>query len=92
MDAFIVIFLFIAVVILVIAVFRYFGKKTIKKVPPNPYRNHSIHLFDYQNDPNDHRNLLNPGNPIGPNWVGKNNLFRDRHNHIANTTVNDNEN
>jgi len=81
MDGFFVIFLFVVAVIIIGGVFRCIRKKDMKEVVSKKYYNHASHLFDYQNDPNDPKNILSPSNPAGPNWVGQYN--GDRHNRSA---------
>lgn len=66
--------IFLAIVVILLILHFVFGKKF-------KYRKGS-HLNEF-NDPNDQRHILNPSNPAGPNWVGEDNLFRDRHNRIA---------
>jgi hypothetical protein len=57
--------IFAIVIFIGLLLFVIGGKSKKKWVPP-------YNSFD---DPND---LLHPSNPLGPNWCGKYNLFRDK--------------
>ncbi|KJS02643.1 MAG: hypothetical protein VR65_04675 [Desulfobulbaceae bacterium BRH_c16a] len=70
MDGFFVIFLINAVAIVIIILFRYIGKKNIKKLKPT-YDHPKSNPEDYLNDTTDPRNILHPSNPAGPNYFGK---------------------
>lgn len=78
MDGFFIVFLIAASVIITAGVFRCIGKNKSKKVVLK-----NLH-FDYLNDPTDPRSIISPLNPVGPNWGGEENLFRDRHNTTSN--------
>lgn len=71
MDGFFVIFLINAVAIIIIILFRYIGKKNMKKSKPKTYDHPERNPEDYLNDTTDPRNLLHPSNPAGPNYFGK---------------------
>jgi len=79
MDGFFILFLINIAVIITIVVFRYIGKKNLKEVASK----NASYPFEYLNDPTDHRSTMSSLNPLGPNWPGEDNLFRDRHNRSA---------
>ena len=79
MDGFIILFLFSIAVIIIVGVFRYIDKKKLKEVASK----NASYPFEYLNDPTDPRSTISSLNPLGPNWPGEDNLFRDRHNRSA---------
>lgn len=78
MDGFFILFLIILASVIITAVVRCIGRYKSKEVVLKNF--HS----DYLNDPADPRSIISPLNPVGPNWVGEDNLFRDRHNTTSN--------
>jgi len=85
MDGFFILFLIILASVIITAVVRCIGKYKSKEVVLKNF--HS----DYLNDPADPRSIISPLNPVGPNWVGEDNLFRDRHNRSVSPTGNESE-